>query len=59
MTTDISSSNAAVDNSASGFGYGLGLGLKLGENGKIEAEYTGTSGDNDLNFWSLGGLYEF
>ena len=59
MTTDVSSSNSAVDNSASGLGYGVGLGLKIGENGKIEAEYTGVTGDNNLNFWSLGGLYEF
>lgn len=58
MTSDVSSS-AGLDNSASGLGYGVGFGVKLGQRGKIEAEYTGVTGDNNLNFWSVGGLLEF
>ena len=56
MTTDMSSSG--VSSSASGVGYGLGLGVRVGEKGKIEFEYTGVTGDNNLNFWSVGGLLE-
>ncbi|MDJ0957551.1 MAG: hypothetical protein QNI91_11855 [Arenicellales bacterium] len=59
MYSDVSSNAAGVGGNASGFSGGLGFGLKIGENGKIEAEYTGVTGDNDLSFWSLGGLYEF
>lgn len=58
MTTDVSSSNSGLANDASGFGYGVGLGVKVGQKGKIELEYTGVTGDNNLNFWSLGGLIE-
>lgn len=42
-----------------GFAYGAGLGVRLGNHGKIEAEYTGVSGDNDIGLISLGGILEF
>lgn len=58
MATDVSSSNSFVDNDASGFAYGVGFGVKVGQKGKIELEYTGVTGDNNLNFWSIGGLLE-
>ncbi len=41
------------------FAFGAGLGFKIGEVGKIEVEYTGDTGDNDLNIWSLGGILLF
>jgi len=59
MTTDVSSSVASIENDASGFAYGVGLGVKAGESGKFELEYTGVTGDNNINFISLGGLIEF
>ena len=58
MTSDISTNVAGLDGSASGFAFGLGLGVKVGKKGKLELEYTGVTGDNDLNFFSLGGLLE-
>ncbi len=59
MTTDVSSSVSGVENDASGFAYGAGLGVKAGQMGKLELEYTGVTGNNRLNFFSLGGLLEF
>jgi hypothetical protein len=59
MTTDVSTSLAGVENDASGFAYGLGLGVRAGESGRFEVEYTGVTGDNNINFLSLGGMYEF
>ena len=59
MTTDVSSSVVGVENDASGFAYGAGFGVKAGQMGKIELEYTGVTGDNNINFFSLGGLLEF
>lgn len=43
------------------FSYGGGFGLKLGESGNfnVELEFVGTSGDNDLNIISIGGIYRF
>ena len=49
--------------SASGGGsalaYGAGLGVKIGEVVKVELEYTGTTGDNELDLITLGGLVLF
>jgi hypothetical protein len=59
MATDISSSVPGLENDASGFAYGAGLGVKAGEQGRFELEYTGVTGDNNINFISLGGLVEF
>ena len=59
MTTDVSTSISGVENDASGFAYGLGLGVRAGESGRFELEYTGVTGDNNLNFLSLGGMFEF
>ena len=59
FTTDVSSSVVGVENDASGFAYGAGFGVKAGQMGKIELEYTGVTGDNNINFLSLGGLLEF
>jgi len=59
MTTDVSSSVSAVENDTSGFAYGAGFGVKAGEMGKFELEYTGVTGNNNLNFISLGGMLEF
>jgi len=59
MTTDVSSSVPSVANDASGFAYGVGLGVKAGQQARFELEYTGVTGDNNLNFISLGGLVEF
>ena len=41
--------------------YGGGLGLHLGDSGNfnLELEFIGTSGDNDLNMITLGGIYRF
>ena len=36
-----------------------GLGVKLGEWGTIELEWTGDSGDNDIQMISLGGILQF
>ncbi len=58
MTSDVSSSIPGLSGSASGLGYGVGFGVKVGQQGKIELEYTGVTGDNSLNFWSIGGLIE-
>lgn len=43
------------------FSYGAGLGLKLGQTGNfnLELEFVGSSGDNDLNMISVGGIYKF
>ena len=41
------------------FAYGAGLGVRLGQVGKIEVEYTGASGDNDIGLISVGGILEF
>jgi hypothetical protein len=43
------------------FAYGAGLGVKAGQSGNlnIELEFTGSSGDNDLNIISVGGIYKF
>lgn len=41
------------------FAYGAGLGVRLGQRGKIEVEYTGASGDNDIGLVSVGGILEF
>ena len=59
MTTDVSSSVSALENDTSGFAYGAGFGVKAGEMGKFELEYTGVTGNNNLNFISLGGMLEF
>lgn len=58
MITNLSTSTGVSSDDTS-FAYGAGFGLKLGENAKLEAEYTGSTGDNDLRFISLGGLVEF
>lgn len=59
MFTDVSSSVNQASNSDSGFAYGAGLGLKIAESGKLELEYTGSSGSNEISFVSLGGMVEF
>ena len=59
MTSDISSNVTGVANDSTGFAYGVGLGVKAGQSGKFELEYTGVTGDNNINFISLGGLLEF
>lgn len=41
------------------FAAGAALGLLVGDRGNIELEYTGTSGDNDLSIFSLGGFVRF
>lgn len=41
------------------FGAGFGLLLGARQNMNLELEYTGTSGDNDLDIWNLVGLYRF
>ncbi|GJL80463.1 MAG: hypothetical protein DHS20C01_00970 [marine bacterium B5-7] len=43
------------------FSFGAGLGLKLGidDNFRLEAELVGSSGDNDINTISIGGLYRY
>ncbi len=38
---------------------GAGLGVQVGEWGNIELEWTGDSGDNDLQMISLGGVLKF
>lgn len=48
----ISEDDASLSGSA-------GLGVKLGEWGTIELEWTGDSGDNDIQFISLGGILQF
>lgn len=48
-----------VDQDDFSFAYGAGLGVRLGTMGRIEAEYTGASGDNDIGLISLGGILEF
>lgn len=59
MTTDVSSDVVGVENDSSGFAYGAGLGVRAGKQGRFELEYTGVTGDNNINFLSLGGLFEF
>ena len=43
------------------FSYGGGFGVKLGDTGNLalELEFSGTSGDNDLNIISIGTIYRF
>lgn len=38
---------------------GAAFGVLVGENGNIELEWTGDSGDNDINMFSLGGFVRF
>jgi hypothetical protein len=63
MATDVSSSVVGVVvNDDSGFGYGAGFGVRAGQHARFELEYTGVAGvtgENDINFISLGGLLEF
>jgi opacity protein-like surface antigen len=64
MRTDVQATTGGVQLpkvSDTNFAYGLGLGVALGatQNFKIEADWTGTSGDNDLNLFSIGGLLFF
>ncbi len=57
VTSKFGSSRASDDDAS--LAGGAGLGVKLGEWGKIELEWTGDSGDNDLQFISLGGVFQF
>jgi hypothetical protein len=60
VTTELDNTPSVREQDTS-FSYGAGLGLKLGDTGNfnVELEVTGTSGDNDLNLISLGGIYKF
>lgn len=51
----------SVSEQDTSFSYGAGLGLKVGATGNfnVELEFVGTSGDNDLNMISVGGIYKF
>ena len=50
---------AEVSNDEVGLGFGAGLGVKIGDVGRLELEYTGSTGDNDIEQLSLGGLLAF
>ncbi len=39
--------------------FGLGLGMRVSKNGTIEAEWVSASGDNDINYYNIGGNIEF
>lgn len=48
-----------ISNDEVGLGFGAGLGVKIGDVGRLELEYTGSTGDNDIEQLSLGGLLAF
>ena len=60
VTTELTGLSAIKEQDTS-VSYGAGFGLKLGETGNfnIELEFVGTSGDNDINIISVGGVYRF
>lgn len=60
VTTSLDGSPSVKEQDTS-FSYGAGLGLKLGASGNfnVELEVVGSSGDNDLNMVSVGGIYKF
>jgi len=41
------------------FAFGLGLGVRVGQNATVEADWVSAAGDNDVNYYSLGGNIEF
>jgi opacity protein-like surface antigen len=59
--SDVTYANPAGDSKTSefAFAWGAGLGVKLGDMFLAELEYTVTTGDNELEFISLGGIIEF
>jgi len=57
VNNKVPSGNVSTDDAS--FAYGAGFGLRLGKRAKVELEYTGNSGDNDLGKISLGGILEF
>lgn len=62
--TDVQTRNSGsinLDRSDANFAYGAGLGIVLGrdQNINLEVEWVGVSGDNDLNFFNIGGHYRF
>ena len=64
LSTDVTSDLEGVapfDEQDTSFSYGAGLGLQLGNSGRfaMELEFLGSSGDNDINMVTLGGLYLF
>lgn len=64
MSTDIEARTgrlATLDVSDTNFAYGAGFGVILGQrqNINLELDWTGSSGDNDVNLINLGGLVRF
>lgn len=62
MQSDVTYANVAVGDSKKSefaFAWGAGLGVKLGDMFLAELEYSVTTGDNELEFISLGGIIEF
>ncbi len=62
LTSDIESPTGTfASRTDSSFAYGAGIGLRLGErqNFNLELDWTGTSGDNDIDIVSLGGTIAF
>lgn len=60
VTTKLDATDAVREQDTS-FSYGAGLGVMLGAEGNfdVQLEVVGSSGDNDLNMISLGGIYRF
>lgn len=63
LKTDVSTTigNVEQEEQDTSLSYGGGLGLNLGESGNfnVELEFVGSSGDNDINMITLGGIYRF
>ncbi len=57
VTTKTAGGNVSEDDAS--LAGSAGLGVKLGEWGNIELEWTGDSGDNDIQIISLGGVLQF
>ena len=61
LHSDLDFNDVLPDQDDTNFAIGAGFGILLGakQNFNLEVEYTGTSGDNDLNIWNLVGLARF
>lgn len=61
MSSDVTYKNPGGDSRKDefAFAWGAGLGVKLGDMFLAELEYSASTGDNELEFISLGGIIEF